>query len=76
MLHFRIRDDPFLLRIDEQHLARFQAALGKHLLGIQADSPHFRSQDHPSVFGDAVPGRAQAVPVQHAAGSNPVFPGS
>ena len=67
MLDFVVVDDALFIRIDEEHLARFQAAFIEDVFRRDVDDADFGTYDDPVVAGDIVAGRAQAVAVEHAA---------
>ena len=66
-LAFLVRNDLFPDGIHQQHPARLQTGLADNILLRNIQHAHFRGDNQPPVFGDIVPGRAQAVPVQHGA---------
>ncbi|EXI75851.1 MAG: hypothetical protein AW07_00779 [Candidatus Accumulibacter sp. SK-11] len=67
VLQLGIIDDPSLLEIDEEHLARLQAPfLDDPLLGNRQHA-RFRRHHHEVVVGDQVAGRTQAVAVERGA---------
>ena len=67
LFDFFVVDDALLLRIDEEHLPRLKTAFVENLFRRNRESPHFRTGNDPVIAGDVVPGRAQAVAVEHAA---------
>ena len=55
---FVVVDDALFLRVDEEHLARFQPALVEDFVGRNVDDADFRAGDDPVVPRDVVAGRA------------------
>ena len=43
LLHFFIRDDTFLIQVDDQHLTRLQTALERHILRLHGQHTRLRS---------------------------------
>ena len=72
MLDFVVVDDALFIRIDEEHLARFQAAFIEDVFRRDVDDADFGTYDDPVVAGDIIAGRTQAVAVEHASSVAPV----
>ena len=66
-LDLLVLDDAAERRVDEEHLARLQAALLDHARGVDVDDARLARHDHAVVVGHPVAARAQAVPVEHGA---------
>ena len=62
-----VGNEPALLEIDQQHLARLQPPLGDDLLLRNRQHADFRRHDDAVVAGDDVARRAQAVAVERGA---------
>ena len=67
VLDFVVVDDALFIRIDEEHLARFQAAFVKDVFWRDMDDADFGTYDDPVVAGDIIPGRTKPIAVEHAA---------
>lgn len=63
-LEFFVGDQTSLFEIDEEHLARLQAALDLDVVGIDVEHAHFAGHDDLVVVGDVVAAGTQPVPVQ------------
>ncbi len=66
-LDFFIINNPALIKIDEQHLARLQAPLFQDAVLGYGQGTGFGSQDDHIVIGNQVTGRTQAIAVQGCA---------
>ncbi len=67
VLDLLVADDAPCAGVDEEHLARFEAALVGHLLWRHLEHAHLGGHHEQVVGGDVVAGRTQAVPVEHGA---------
>lgn len=67
LLELGVLDDPFLLDINEEHLARLQTALLDDVGGVRVENTHLRSHDHQVVFSHLVTRRSKADAVQDGA---------
>lgn len=72
MLDFLITYNALLRGVDEENLSRLQTALVEHLFLVHRYGAYLGGQNDPVIFHHIVPGRAQAVPVQHAADGHAV----
>ena len=72
LLQFLVVNDLPLPQVRQQHLARPQPGLFHDMLWWDVQHPHLGGENEPAVFGEVVPGRAQAVAVQHGSHHVPV----
>ena len=66
-LQLLVVDDPALLRVHEEHLARVQALLDGDVLRREVEHADLRRHDDDVVLGDVVARGAQAVAIEHGA---------
>ncbi len=74
-LHLVVRHDATVLGVDQEHPARLQAALLDDPRRVELEDAGLRGQHHQAVVGDGVPGRAQAVAVEHGSDERAVGEG-
>ena len=67
VLELVIRDDALFDRVDQEHAARLEAALGHDLRGVYVQHTGLGRHDDAAVRGDVVASRSQAVSVQRGA---------
>ena len=70
-----VADHAALARVDEEHLAGLQTALGDHSRRLDVDHAHLGGHHDQVVVGDPVATRPQAVAVEHRADHFPVGEG-
>ncbi len=62
-----VLDDSALRRVDQEHLARAQAALAHDPVGREVEHADLAGEYHEAVVGDEEPSRTQPVPVERRA---------
>ena len=72
LLDLPVVDDPPLLHVDQEDLARLEPPLLQHLLRLDRQHADLAGHDHQIVLGDVVAAGPQAVAVEHRADQVPV----
>ena len=72
LLDLAVVIDAAFLRVDEQYLARLQAAFADHVARLEVHHAHFRGHHHHALLRYCIARGAQTVSVEHTAGIAPI----